>query len=292
MLKGKVGGGSMNHPLETVTFRTGGSYGKRACSPGWYWDHQKPFHDYDIFYVISGRGTMTLGEETFELQKQSCVVMRPGDLPKAAQDPKNRLTVLYLHFGLSGAEEWAAGFPFPRFTLVGEAFQAENMLYQAMDVLEFPLPLQQLEFDCLMKRFFANLFRLHLLPQEPTGCSVRQMQKARQMMAYIRERSGIGMDLELLAREMNMSAQYMSRLFKACTGETIKAFIARTKMQRAGELLVQSRMSISELAERMEYSDVYAFSKSFKKVFNVSPTQYLASTRLSQQVPSPTRRER
>lgn len=278
-----------HHPLEAVTFATGGSYGKRVCAPGWYWDHQKPFQDYDIFYVVSGRGTMTLGAETFELQKRSCLVMRPGDLPKAAQDPKNRLTVLYLHFSLSGDSELVERFPFPRFTFIGESFQAETMLYQAMEVLEFPVPLQQLEFDCLMKRFFANLFRLHLTPRETAGCSAGQLQKARQMMAYIRERSGVGIDLQLLAQEVGMSAQYMSRLFKACTGQTIKAYIARTKMQRAGELLVQSRMSVSELAERMEYSDVYAFSKSFKKVFSVSPSQYVAGARLSRQVPLPAR---
>ncbi|MEF3305412.1 AraC family transcriptional regulator [Paenibacillus sp. GYB003] len=277
----------MNHPLETVTFHSGNSYGKRICAPGWHWDHRTPFRDYDLFYVASGRGAMTLGGETFELQKRCCVVMRPGDMPKASQDPKNRLTVLFLHFRLSGADEAAGPFPFPRYTLIGESFQAETMLNQMMELLAFPVPLQQLEFDCMMKRFFANLYRVHLAPDQPGGASVRQMQKARRLMAAIRERGGIGLDLHALAREMSMSPQYMSRLFKASTGETLKSFIARTKMQRAGELLVQSRMRISELAERMGYSDVYAFSKSFKNVFGVAPSQYLAGVRLPAPSPPP-----
>lgn len=275
----------MNHPLESVTFLPSPSYGKRDCAPGWYWDHQTPFHDYDIFYVLSGKGTMTLGGERFELQKQSCLIMRPGDLPKAVQDPHDRLTVLYLHFQVADADGKVPLFPFPRFTITGGAFRAENLLYAIMELLDVPAPLQELEFDCLMKQFFVRLFRLHLVPRDYGPGSVKQMQRVRQMMAYIREARGVDVDLEEMADAVGMSPPYMSRLFKACSGVTLKAFIARTKVESARDLLVETRMSVSQVAERMGYSDVYAFSKSFKRVFNVAPSQYLANARLSRPAP-------
>jgi len=64
-----------------------------------------------------------------------------------------------------------------------------------------------------------------------------------------------------------------------CTGTTLKQFIATTKLERAKELLVETRMNISEVADYMGYSDLYAFSKSFKQTFAMSPSQYLASIR-------------
>lgn len=275
----------MKHPLESVTFMKSSSYGKRDCAPGWYWDHQTPFHDYDIFYVVSGKGTMTLGSERFDLQRKSCLIMRPGDLPKAVQDPNDRLTVLYLHFHVIGEDGLIPLFPFPRFTATGGAFQAENILYQIMELLDFPTPLQELEFDCLMKQFFIHLLRLHMAPQDYGAGSVKQMQRIRQIMAYIREARGIGVNVEELADAVSMSPSYMSRLFKACTGITLKEFMAKTKVESARDLLLETRMSISQVAERMGYSDVYAFSKSFKRVYKVSPSQYLANDRLSRLAP-------
>lgn len=273
------------HPLEEVTFRASTSFGKRECAPGWYWDHQTPFHDYDIFYIVSGKGTMQLSDGRFDLHKKSCLVMRPGDIPKAVQDPHDRMTVLYMHFQVSEANGPIPDFSLPRFTVVGDAFRAEHLLYQMMELLEFPAPLRDLEFDCLMKQFFVNLFRLQLAPQHSDAHSAKQMQTVRAIMAYIREAQGVDVGLAELAEAVNMSPPYISRLFKACSGVTLKQFIANTKAERARELLLQTRMSIGEVAERMGYSDVYAFSKSFKRVFRLSPSDYMAQARLSRQAP-------
>lgn len=269
------------HPLEQIKLQRSDNFGKRVCQPGWYWDHQTPFQDYDIFYVLAGHGTMTLGTETFSLEKSSCLIMRPGDLPKASQQIKSPLTVLYLHFAVVSREDKTlAQFPFPRYTMVRDSFPAEELLYRLMELLESPPELLDFEFDCLLKVFFIHLFRAHRSPQEMNGYSDRQMKKVRQIMACIRENRGRNIDLGQLSQLVNISPQYMSRLFKTCTKSTLKQFIARTRMEQAKLLLVQTPMNITEVSEQLGYSDVYAFSKSFKQAFNLSPSQYLASVRL------------
>jgi len=269
------------HSLKRVVFRIRPSYGKRICEPGWRWDQQQPFEDYDIFYVLAGRGEMRLGDERYVLQKNCCLVLRPGDLPKAVQDPHDRLTVLYLHFHVFSPEAGTVpDFPFPRFTAVGGAFPAEDLLQRIMDLLDVPASFQALEFDCLMKLFFIQLFRVREASLQSSPFSPRQLLKVRRIATYIRESGGVGVTRERLSRLVSMSPEYMSRLFKACTGTTLKQYITRAKMEKAKQLLSENRLNVSEVAERLGYSDAFAFSKSFKQVHGVSPSEYLAGRRL------------
>ncbi|WP_127587695.1 helix-turn-helix domain-containing protein [Paenibacillus koleovorans] len=268
-----------SHPLEQVTFRMNNAFGKSICQPGWYWDQQTPFTDYDIFYVLSGSGTMQLGEEKFQLQRKSCLIMRPGDLPKATQHPNDRLTVLFMHFRIEGPPSWEnSSLPFPRFTVVENAFQTETILYQLLEVNEFPLLLSELEFDCLMKRFIITLIR-----QQPDNrdraFTSKQLLTIRQIKTYIRERGGIGIDWNELAGSVGMSTQYVSRLFKSSTGSTLKQYVAKTKMEHAQEMLAQTGMSLTEIAEYLGYSDLFAFSKSFKLAYGLAPSDYAAHIR-------------
>ncbi|MFK7694343.1 AraC family transcriptional regulator [Paenibacillus sp. HJGM_3] len=268
--------------LERLTFRISGSCGKTRCRPGWYWDHQTPFADFDIFYVVSGKGTMRLGGETFELSRKSCIIMRPGDLPKATQDQTERLVVLFIHFSLLGADaEPLMDFEFPRHTQIGESFEAETVLFRMIDLRDIPVPLQALEFDALMKCFFAGLFRHHLAPAQAPAVTGKQLQAVRRLMAVIRQEGGVDIDLQQLADRLELSPQYMSRLFKAATGKTLKSYIAVTKMETAKDLFIHTRMNVTEVAEQLGYSDVYAFSKCFKMAFGLSPTHFLTQIRAS-----------
>jgi AraC family transcriptional regulator of arabinose operon len=276
------------HPLEKVTFRVGPFYGKRKCEPGWYWDQKSPFEDYDIFYVLAGKGVMTLGSERFELQKSSCLIMRPGDLPKATQDSQANLTVIFMHFSLdSEVEGYDSRFPVPRFTQVGDMFPAESLLYRIMELQDRDVPLRAYEYDCLMKHFFIQLFRASMAGIDSECAPSKQRQMVGQVMAYIREDGGMGIQYEKMARSLKTSPQYLSRMFKKNTGMTLKQFIARTKMERAKELLIESGMTISDVAHYMQFSDVFAFSKSFKVVFGVSPSQFLNHIRPAKESVAP-----
>ncbi|CAG7644565.1 AraC family transcriptional regulator [Paenibacillus allorhizosphaerae] len=270
------------NPLEHVRFLKSRSRGKRTCEPGWFWDHQTPFQDYDIFYVVSGKGTMQLGDELFHLTRKSCVVMRPGDLPKATQDDNDRLVVLYMHFDIEDnrpPECRPAAFPFPRFTQMNDNVQAESMLSQMLEALEFPSLWQDFEFDCLMKRFFVTLYRQHWSDKDHRGLSAKQIQNIRKVVAYIHEQKGRDVQIEPLAETVQMSPQYVSRLFKRYAGCSLKAYIARIKLDYALDLLAQSSLTVTEAALELGYADVYAFSKRFKALHGMSPSHYIAQLR-------------
>lgn len=77
--------------------------------------------------------------------------------------------------------------------------------------------------------------------------------------------------------EMNMSRSVLYRKLKVLTDQSITEFIRTIKLKRAGQLILKSQLSISEIAFDLGFNDLKHFRISFQKVFNELPSQYRAN---------------
>ncbi len=82
--------------------------------------------------------------------------------------------------------------------------------------------------------------------------------------------------IEQIARMAGMSEYHFFRLFKQMIGKTPYQYILSIRLQHAS-LLLKSDYSVSDVAITMGFSDIYSFSKAFKKHFGLSPTGYVAA---------------
>ena len=82
------------------------------------------------------------------------------------------------------------------------------------------------------------------------------------------------LDLDQLARHMNLSRFYFAKRYKEMTGVSpIQQFI-RFKMEHAEYLLDTTNKPVSDVARTLGYEDPYYFSRLFKKVIGLSPREY------------------
>ena len=91
---------------------------------------------------------------------------------------------------------------------------------------------------------------------------------------YINLHLGEEIDLKSLARISHFSPFYFHRIMKAFLGEPIGTFIVRTRTEAAARLLRYSSTSISDIAYRIGYASPSSFSKIFKQMYGISPTEY------------------
>ncbi|BBI31959.1 response regulator transcription factor [Cohnella abietis] len=83
------------------------------------------------------------------------------------------------------------------------------------------------------------------------------------------------LDMSALAELVHLNPNYLSRLFKIETGESLTGYLIHTRMQKAKELLVnQLELKIYEIAERIGYNDSTYFTKLFKKLNGYTPLEY------------------
>ena len=79
-----------------------------------------------------------------------------------------------------------------------------------------------------------------------------------------------------IAAKCSVSECYFRRLFQEYSGETPMNFRQHHRIERAKQLLLSDeRYTISEIAQELRFSDIYHFSKTFKKLVGVSPLKYI-----------------
>lgn len=82
------------------------------------------------------------------------------------------------------------------------------------------------------------------------------------------------LSVEVVAQSVYIHSSYLRTVFKKEIGMTVSEYIAGVRMKKARELLSKGSLKLSEIAQRVGYSDASYFSKCFKKHFGISPSEY------------------
>ena len=75
-----------------------------------------------------------------------------------------------------------------------------------------------------------------------------------------------------LSKKLNYDYNYLSNLFSEVKGTTIEHFIISHKIERAKELLIYNELTLTQIAEKLHYSNVAHLSSQFKKVTGLTPS--------------------
>lgn len=80
---------------------------------------------------------------------------------------------------------------------------------------------------------------------------------------------------DIFAREMLMSCTSLYTKMKALTGESVKEFIRRIRLNTAAEMILRNEHSIVEISFLVGFATPSYFTTSFKKYFGCQPTEYI-----------------
>lgn len=91
---------------------------------------------------------------------------------------------------------------------------------------------------------------------------------------YIIKHLDTDIKLEDIAGKAYFSKYHYHKLFRREAGEPLARYVRRKRLENAAKDLVSTSESILDIAVRYCYGSQEAFSRSFKRVFGVSPGQY------------------
>ena len=94
------------------------------------------------------------------------------------------------------------------------------------------------------------------------------------VVEYISMHYNENISLETLAKNNTMSVPTLMRLFKTAIGTSPANFITMQRISRAKILLTNTNMSITTIANETGFFDNAHFTRTFKKLTGMSPTQY------------------
>jgi len=99
-------------------------------------------------------------------------------------------------------------------------------------------------------------------------------ERVNRVIEYINTNLHEKLEAKHLAEISHFSLYHFHRIVRAFLGESIGAYISRSRVETAAKLIRYSQLTIEEIAYNVGFETPSSFSKAFKKHFKVSPTYY------------------
>lgn len=87
--------------------------------------------------------------------------------------------------------------------------------------------------------------------------------------------SNADLDIEQFAMQVGVSRMQLYRKFDALTNMTVKEFVRSIRLKRAAQLLLEKKMTITEVAYSVGFKDLSHFRKCFHREFGMSASEYI-----------------
>jgi AraC-like DNA-binding protein len=138
-------------------------------------------------------------------------------------------------------------------------------------------------------KLYIELLLLHLYHSGNAGSRTQRlssMTKDRsendlihRMIAYMEQHIYESVTLEQIYNTFNLSKSHALSVFKERTGQSIMRYYRNIKIEQAKRLIREDQMNFTEIAELLQYSSVHQFSRQFKSVLDMSPSEYARSVK-------------
>lgn len=107
---------------------------------------------------------------------------------------------------------------------------------------------------------------------------------ARAVLAYFEEHLCETIRTEDLCAHFSLSKSYLEYIFKRQTGQGLMGKFTEMKIERAKDLLRNQDYNITQISEILGFSSVHYFSRRFKAIVGMSPSEYATSIKLKMQL--------
>ena len=237
-------------------------------------DNCPPSHSYGpairthhlLHFVISGKGTFTTSRGTFSLGKNDMFIIRPYEITYYEADRDDPWTYIWIGF--------TSEIKLPTVLEAADTVYApylENLFLDAVHADFFDNGRLGYE-SYLCGKIFELCARLYSTETVSSEVSERYVKPA---VAIMEAEYGNGITVESVAERLHINRSYLSVIFREITKKTPGEYLSELRMNEAAKLLREYKCSVTVTAGSVGYSDVFVFSRAFKKHFGCSPTKYV-----------------
>lgn len=156
--------------------------------------------------------------------------------------------------------------------IVYNAYCCVDAQIRAHEKNEYTLT-ESLELLGYMYSQYSSLIR-EAVPMEPAYSEIVERTFSMLDDAFKQEPVPKDLSVQQIAKRLNVTPNYLSGRFAKETGVTLTGYVTRRRLRRASFLLLNTTLSVAEIAERVGFGDSSYYSTVCRRFTGLSPTQY------------------
>jgi AraC-like DNA-binding protein len=255
----------------------------RIVTPTWE-NQRQVWRTHSFILVYDGEAVIGCNEER-RVSRGDLIYFKPGDVRWGHTFKENPMKCYGVDFKYSclahndgDDEEWIKKdipLPLQSFTSLDDSYLLSRVIYL---------------FQCLAKEWvspntFSKVFRerayfmemLHLLflwNSSKQTLNYDKIRKVEKVTAYILENYADKLKLKDLSDYIQLSHSYLQVIFKEVTGSSPIEYLINVRINKSKELMKEGYQNISEISEQVGFNDAFYFSRCFKKLEGIAPSDY------------------
>lgn len=243
----------------------------------------KPLHsfgpairpNYIIHIVLEGKGRYYVGDQCYKLEKGQGFVIMPNMQTTYTADQENPWKYVWVGFNGERCGEYLQEFGINESHLIFQTNYLLELKEIVVEMLQHGKVGSYHEFfhQGLLCHFFAYLAK-DLYVEVPAEGNERKSYYVREAVEYIRNNYVNEITVADVADYVCINRSYLTTLFKNELGMSPQEYLMNFRITRGMELLSTTETTIENIAASCGYKNPLVFSKAFKKVNGMSPSQY------------------
>jgi AraC-like DNA-binding protein len=235
-------------------------------------------NQYQFQYVVEGAVTYEIEGRKILTRKGDLIYHSPNQLHsvKTLENEPYVCLSLVFHFGMSS---------FPIEQLLGEDrylgnienHPIEHKLSLLISHYQQPGLPHQVICQGLLMEICGELATRRSSSANSASVHEKTMAKLVLIRNYIFENYSKDIKLQHLESISGLSKNYIIIKYRRAFGLTPFEYLTRVRIERARELVLQSDLSIGEIAQRVGYADVHTFGRMFKNKTGTSVSQFIST---------------
>lgn len=231
---------------------------------------------YMIHYVLDGKGIYRVNRKTYHLTKDQGFLIEPNTLIYYEADKDNPWQYTWIGFNGTKANDYLK-----RTTLSSDnpvlSFPENNNLLDSMNSIVSSSKTTSNRNLIILSKLYEFLYLLcEHFPNHEVITTDRPRNYIEDALLFIHQNYADSITIKDIANHICIDRSYLHRLFKKFLNKSPQEYLLSLRIEKAASLITDSQLRISDISRSVGYTDPLLFSKTFKKMKRLSPSEFRA----------------
>lgn len=239
----------------------------------------KTLQHHELVFIKGGKGYITIENKKYQVKESMLFYICPDVLHSIEIDIEEPRYFLSVHFSYAHVSfndgKWDIKNEFEILPLhsvqaLKDYYYIEDIFKKLVNSWNEKLPGYEFITRTLLQELLIAIYQ-NLKKQNQNYSTSLKVEK---IIQYMHQNINNRVTLAELSEVVQLAPTYLSRAFKEITGYSVIEFFNKIKIDKAKELIIEGNKRVKEVARTLGFTDEFYFSRIFKKIEGISPSEY------------------